>query len=107
MPTSAFELKQTTSSSIPFSAVQEHQINGLLAAKKGQILYKAPDDSIGMKPFDFFYLNKSQAWIVIKFPTAWEIIDVETFILEKERSKRQSLTAGRAHEISTITVKRG
>jgi len=106
MPTSAYELKQTTAL-LPFSAVKEHQINALLASKlrgKG-ILYKIPDDSRGVKPFDFFFLNGVFAWIVIKYQKkGFVIIDVETFVLESERSKRKSLDWVRAKAISTIEV---
>lgn len=104
MPTSCYELKQTTTP-LPFSAVKEHQINALLASKlKGKgILYKIPDDSRGVKPFDFFFMNGVFAWVVIKYQKkGFVFIDVETFVLESERSKRKSLTWERAKQIATI-----
>lgn len=105
-PSCAFELKQTTTNSIPFSDVQDHQVQALLAAKtrKG-ILYKAPDDSRGVKPFDFFHLSRASAYVVISYPkpAKAEVIDIDTFLMEKERSKRKSLTSERAHEISTFS----
>lgn len=106
MVSGAFELKQTTTSSLPFDDVQTHQLRALLAVKYAQagLLYKAPDDSIGTKPFDFLYLRKELAWIVIKYPSGFVIIDVDTFMLEKGRSKRKSLTWERAQDISFITV---
>lgn len=106
-PSSAFELKQTTGSSIPFDAVQEHQIEALLACKVhgGGFLYKAPDDSRGVKPFDMFYMRHSGAFVVIKYPKEFSIVDVDVFLLEKKRSKRKSLTMERAREISTVTIK--
>jgi hypothetical protein len=54
---------------------------------------------------DYVYLRNAPAWIVIKYPTAFEIIDVETFIMERDRSKVKSLTHQRAREISTMSVK--
>lgn len=105
MPSSAFELKQTTTDSIPFSVLQEHQADALRACKSSDgLLYKAPDDSRGVKPFDMFYLRSSFAWVVIKYPKAFHIIDIDTFLLESSRSKRRSLTSARAREISTISV---
>ncbi len=102
----AFELKQTTSSSIPFSAVEEHQIDALCAAQgTGGILYKAPDDSRGVKPFDLFFLKRARAFVVIKFPKHFEIITIGTFLLERDKGERKSLTAGRAKEISVVSVK--
>ncbi len=105
MRSSAFELKQTTSNALAFEAVAQHQLDALLACTKPQgLLYKAPDDSRGIKPFDLFYLSLAYAWVVIKYPKSFHIIGVETFILEKQRSKRKSLTSGRAREISTVSV---
>lgn len=106
----AFELKQTTGKSMPFSDVQDHQIEALQAANsKHGILYKAPDDSRGIKPFDYFYLRNAPAWVVVKFPDAFHIISIGNFVAEKEKSKkpkeRKSLTSARAREISVVSVR--
>jgi len=107
MHSGAFELKQTTTP-LPFSAVKEHQRNALLACKSGVgkgILHKLPDDSRGVKPFDYFYLNKSFAWVVIKYQKkGFAVIDIETFLLEESHSKRKSLTWERAKSVATIEV---
>lgn len=100
----AYELKQTRTNSLAFSAVQEHQLLGLKAAKGEGILYKAPDDSAGHKPFDFFYLRHAYAYVVIKYPKCFVLIDVETFIYEKTISGRKSLTSQRARELGTTCV---
>lgn len=104
MYSAAFELKQTRTTSLPFVAVKEHQLTALMAAKLEGILYKIPDDSRGIKPFDLVYLRHAYAWVVIKYPKAFYIIDVEMFMHEKALSARKSLTDHRAREISTITV---
>ena len=102
MYSAAFELKQTTTDSIPFSDVKEHQLEALLTVKHGKkgLLYKAPDDSRSIKPFDLFYLNNTGAYVVIKYPKGFVIIDINDFIQEKEQSKRKSLTWQRAKEIA-------
>lgn len=101
-----FELKQTTSNRIAFSAVSEHQLDCLMACKsKKGFLYKISDQSQGYKPFDFLYFKDSPAYIVIKYPGHFEIIDVEVFIKEKAESKEKSLTSKRAQEISISSVK--
>jgi len=106
MPSAAFELKQTTTDSIPFSDVKEHQIDALLAAHAGDgFLYKIPDDSAGIKPFDFVYLNDVQAYVVIRYPGAFYLITVARFLLEKQQSTRKSLTSKRAGEIASFGVK--
>ena len=105
MPSAAFELKQTKTNSLPFSAVKEHQIDALLAASRRGLLYKAPDDSRGKKPFDFFYLSCVYSYVVIKYDDLFCLIDIERFIKEEKRSKRRSLTKERACEIAAEVVK--
>ena len=103
LPSAAFELKQTTKDYISFSDLQEHQEFALLAASTSGILYKAPDDSRGVKPFDFFYLKRAPAFVVIKYPKGFEGIAIEIFILEREKSTRKSLTYERAKQISSFS----
>jgi len=102
--TGAFELKQTTTDSLPFSNVQEHQINALLAVKHGRLIYKIPDDSRSYKPFDCFCFTKSSSYIVIKYPSCWVMIDIDEFQKENASSARRSLLVSRAREIATIVV---
>lgn len=101
----AFELKQTTANAIAFDSVQPHQINALASANSTLgILYKAPDDSRGIKPFDYFYLVECDAYIVIKYPHFFVVIALVNFLREKQLSERKSLTASRAREIAHTTV---
>lgn len=106
MHSAAFELKQC-GSMLPFDAVQPHQVDALQAVKsKRGLLYKAPDNSAGYKPCDLFYLREAPAYVVVLFGTIeFSIIDIDTFVLERDRSKRKSLTMERAREISTRTAK--
>lgn len=104
MYSAAFELKQTIKDYISFNVVKEHQVDALMAAKTKGILYKIPDDSIGIKPFDMVYLKNSPAYVVIKYPNFFCIIDIETFLLEKQRSKKKSLSSSRAKEISIKSI---
>ena len=101
-----FELKQTTTNSIPFSDVQDHQIDALVASELNHngLLYKIPDDSRGIKPYDMVYLRKTNAYIVIKYPKCFSVIPVMSFIEETSKSKRKSLTSERARDISYVTV---
>jgi len=101
----AFELKQTTTNSFPFNEVKDHQIEWLQAANSDKgMLYKIPDDSRGIKPFDYVYLRKAGALIFIKYPGCFHGISVENFIYEKERSIRKSLTEARARDIAVVSV---
>ncbi len=103
-PSAAFEIKQTKTNSLPFSAVREHQLEALLAVQDTGILYKLPDDSRGYKPFDMVYLRKDESFVVIKYPGFFVLIDARAFDAEVRYSPRKSLTAERARTISTVAV---
>lgn len=98
-----FELKQTQTESIPFVSVKEHQLLGLLSAKHGTLVHKISDQTQGYKPFDSFILRNTPAFIVIKYPQGFVIIDVDIFISEATKSERKSLTYERAKAISIAT----
>ncbi len=100
----AFELKQVEGNSMPFSAVKPHQLVALFMASRNGILYKIADDSRGTKPFDYVYLRHSGAYVVIKYPDVFVLIEVRAFMDESETSVRRSLTRDRAVEISTTCV---
>jgi penicillin-binding protein-related factor A (putative recombinase) len=72
----AWELKQTQTDSIPFSAVVDHQVTALEIVS-------------GM--------------VVIKYPKGVSIIPIDIFVDEKKRSDRKSLRWERAKELSTLT----
>lgn len=101
--TAAFELKQTTGNSIPFSDVVEHQVNALMQAKHGTLVYKIPDSGF-QNPFDSFCMSGVNAYVVFKYPEFFCLIDIDDFIEEEMRAERKSLTADRAKEIATTVV---
>ena len=87
---------------LPFAEVKQQQLDYGMAAKSDKGVLIRILGSNG-EP-DYGYFRHASAWIVIKYQNALEIIDVETFIRERDRSKMKSLTASRAREISTISV---
>ena len=99
----AIELKICHEKSLPFNAVKEHQIAGLLVAKHGTLAYKIPDTGYDQKPFDMVILKNSEAYILIMFYTRGcnicYLIDVNIYVDEVNNSKRKSLTEDRASEI--------
>lgn len=99
---SAWELKQTTTDSISFSCVAERQLQWLSAihSEKGALIRVQGNNG---EP-DYVYLRNAPAHIFIKFPKVWCAITISTWILEKERSKRKSLTVDRAKEIAVKVV---
>ena len=101
----AYELKQTQKEYINFNEIKEHQINALMTVAHGEkgILWKLPDDSRGIKPFDMFYLRDEKAYIVIKYPKFFCIIEIDDFIKEKAMGAK-SLTSDRAKVIAVTVV---
>lgn len=102
-----FELKICKEKSIPFNAVQPHQLTNLKIAKDNILPYKIDDMSIGQKPFDIVCMRKVPAYVVIFFyqkrgDDEFVVIDVDHFIDEMETSKRKSLTKERAIEIGIL-----
>ena len=103
MPSGAFEIKQTTTDSLSFDSLKEHQLWALLTVKNNQLIFKIPD--VGYQnPFDFFYFNKAEAYIVIKYPEFFCLIDIDDWIKENASSVRRSLTSSRAKEIASVVV---
>jgi penicillin-binding protein-related factor A (putative recombinase) len=101
--TGAFELKQTKSQSIAFNSVVPHQVQALLHAKNSVLVYKIPDMGY-QNPFDVFCLTNVDAFVVIKYPDFFCLIDINDWVQEVKISTRKSLTADRAKEIATIVV---
>lgn len=103
--TGAFELKVATGSSLPFSAVKEHQVAALWMAHMKGLGYKIPDDSIGQKPFDYFFLAGIDAWVVVMFRSRdrgqkeFFMIPIFIWMQEDRDSERRSLTEERARMI--------
>lgn len=106
--TGAYEVKDTRGKNyLPFSEVKDHQIRALRVAHHNVLAYKIPDDSMSYKPFDAIVLAGEPARIVIHYPGFFCLIDVETFVLERDRSikkRKMSLTAARAREIAVLVV---
>ncbi len=101
-----FELKVSKTSSIPFSAVKEHQIDALSAVNSGSgLAYKISDESSGYKPWDSFFLIHIDALIVVMFRAnergqeEFFMISPQRWVHEQERSERKSLTEQRARKI--------
>lgn len=86
-----------------YAELKEEQINNALASKsdKGNLV-RISVGTVGAP--DYVWFINSPAYIVIKYPDHFSFIDIETLILERDRSKRKSLTGERAKEISIKTV---
>lgn len=100
--TGAFELKLVKKGALPYSAVAPHQIEALLNAQHGTLVYKIPD--VGYQnPFDTFCLSSVPAFVVVKYPSGEAYgIGIDDFIRQRDRSSRKSLTEDEAEAIHTF-----
>lgn len=99
----SFELKYVrTGNSFPFSELHDEQIAiGLQTIDKG-CLVRVSSGTIGAA--DYYGLQSFPVYIVIKYARHFYIISLETLLLEKQRSKKKSLSEDRAEAIAIITV---
>lgn len=103
MPSASFEIKQTTTDSLPFSAVTQSQIDyGMAIKSKKGVLLRVQAVAEGMP--DYVWLREEPAYVVISYPKGFAIIDIEKFSLERDKSKRKSLTWERAQSIAILCI---
>ena len=98
------EVKDTRGKdSFSYAELKEEQINQAFASisDKGNLI-RISVGTIGAPDYVFF--RNSPAYVVIKYPSCFVFIGIETFLLERDRSKRKSLTEERAQEISVKTI---
>ena len=105
-----FELKITKKKRLPFSRIEEHQINSLLNASIGDGDYhKISDQSMDMKPWDCQLIKKADAYIVILFyqprkPKEYILIDIKDMVDFIKKSKMKSVTEEEAKLLSSYIV---
>lgn len=102
---SSLELKDTRGKDfLNFNELGDNQIiyAKLISGPKGALIRVQGTDG---QP-DYIWLRNTPSYVVIKYPKSFSMISVSTFLMEKERSKRKSLTEQRASEISVKTVKK-
>lgn len=99
----SYEMKDSRGKySISFSEFKDHQLNYGLAIKRDRGAFIRVIGSNG-EP-DYVYLRNSPAWVVVRFPESFEIIDVEDLMLEKDRGIMKSLSHERARAIAKVSI---
>lgn len=96
-----FEIKQTTTDSLPFSAVRKHQRAWLtVAMSEKPACWKIPDVGSSFKPFDVLMVGVMDAYVVIQYPQGWCAIGADRFFEAEAKNARKSLTYAEAKRIS-------
>jgi hypothetical protein len=100
---SPWEIKHTRGAlSFDVSEIADHQINWLLAATtEGGCTWKIPDAGFGYNPFDTMHYKKTDAYIIICFPTMVYAIEIRVLLA----TKLQSLPEAKANSISWFKAK--
>jgi hypothetical protein len=102
--TFAWEVKHTRGKDyLNFNEVKPNQIAKLLEVRHGVYVRKNPDMG-ETTDFDGQCLVGEPAYIIIKYPLVFVLINIDTFVLESKRSKRKSLTSERAKLIAFKVV---
>lgn len=99
-----YELKDSRGKNyISYREITDKQINVALAASSDKgVLIRISKGTVGAP--DYVGLKNSPYWIVVHYPKSFEVISINSFIIEKQK-KRKSLTLERAQKISTLTIK--
>jgi hypothetical protein len=89
-----------------FEQVEPHQVVRCQQIKTTGMYVRIVDARVGKKVGipDYVWIYKQPAYIVIRYPKSWCFIDIDTFVLEKERSKKKSMTEERARKISIKVI---
>lgn len=98
------ELKDTRGKpNFAFSEISHEQevICRLAISKRGVLVRRSSGTTGGA---DYSGLVSSPYWVAIRYPKFFLVISLETLLLERDRSKKKSLSADRAKAISIITV---
>ena len=125
--TEAYELKYTSGTSIPFNAVQEHQVDALTKAECGWPdvkgmggLYHRITDQPWIadrpysytlkKPFDCFVLVNVKAYVVVWFykqrqPKEFIKIRIGAFLQLRDKSNRKSFTEEMARSVAKEIIR--
>lgn len=98
----SLEIKRTVTDSIPFSEIKPEQIAWALSISgpKGALIRV---QGLTGEP-DYIWCCNMPAYVVIRYPKSFYLIHIDAFVLEKQQSKRRSLSSARAQKISTIVV---
>jgi penicillin-binding protein-related factor A (putative recombinase) len=80
-----FELKVAKGKTLPFSAIEEHQYEGLQATQRDGLVWKLSDEDRRKKPCDSLSIPPLPSYLVIKFDNDFYIIQIHKIVNLKDR----------------------
>lgn len=112
-----FELKLVKGSSLPFSRIEEHQIESLLNASEDTGLYHKIADGVfnskgfgaNKKPFDCFFIKNYPAYLVVCFYVPrkkknFYYIEINDFVKYLTTTKKKSINEVECNLISKYKI---
>jgi hypothetical protein len=100
-----YELKDTDGEEyLNFAEVTPDQVNSALRSKSvtGNLI-RIVNGTPGAPDYVFYCMCK-YAWVVIRYPKGFVLIDIDAWLKEKKTSNRKSLIFERAIKIATFSV---
>lgn len=99
-----FELKQTPGKSLPFSKIEKHQWDSLLAMEESGLVWKLSDEDSRQKPCDCFCTPPLPAYLVIRYDELFYMVRIKEVVKIREEGLI-SITEERAKEVAEKIVK--
>lgn len=95
-----YELKQSRTEKFWMWAFEDHQIPWLLARQENGYHHKASDADPRQKGCDGWSSPPNPAYVVIRYPKAFVMINVHLFVAERDDGGSRNLSYARACEIA-------
>lgn len=99
-----YELKQTNGNTLPFSAIEKVQWDGLQATEDEGMVWKLSDEDQRPKPCDGFSTPPLPSYLIIKFPDAFYFIRFKDILMMKENG-RVSITFDESKKIAEKIIR--
>jgi hypothetical protein len=100
------EIKETIDNVFYYRQLEELQVSKLLKIKTEGLLIRiteaSSNGSHGIPDYSWAY--KQPAYVGIKYKSSWCFIDIETFVMEHDRSRKKSLSEDRARELAIKVI---
>lgn len=99
-----YELKQTSNEYFYYRHFQKHQIMSLLIMRSNGLIWKLSDADPREKPCDCISIPPMPAYVVVKYPRAFVMIEIMDFVSDRDTTKLKALSYEHAIDIATKII---
>ena len=100
-----YELKYTSTEFFSYKSFEDHQLASLLVMSNGGLVWKLSDSDPRKKPCDCISIPAMNAYVVIKYPLAFVIIEINTFVSDMDDRGRKLLSYEHAQDIAFKVIR--